>query len=259
MSKWIILVVICSLSCGCASFNPYDQVPFRPSPSRPDTVEGRHGRPIPILDGAGQILGIPNKLVLWDKRADSHHVSAETESVLVDYLMRNELQDVLVRVNQYDPIGEWRRMAANDRIRPFWRLTVGNYNWLKYTLLPGRLLGGDWYNPYTDTLHLYSDIPSLAVSEAAYAYDIRTRLNPGAYAAIKEIPVLGMSHETTAAKHAIEYYERHLPSDLSEARRILAPNYGADWGGQIFSFLPYGTFVGRLIGSWIGRVANAFR
>ena len=255
--KWI-LIVICGLSSGCASFNAFDKTAFHSNRSFPSEVEFQRGRPNKVVDGIGQLLGIPNKLVLLDERADNHHITAGTELALRDYLTQNQLQDVLVRVNQYDPIGEWQRMSRNDDIRPIWRITAGNYNLLKYTLLPGRLTGGDWYNPYSNTINLYSDIPSLAISEAAYAYDIRTRLNPGAYAAAKDIPLVGLAHDTTATRNAIAYYEQHRPDQLQDAKQILEPNNGADWGGQILGFLPYGTLAGRLIGSGVGRIKNKF-
>ena len=258
MYKWILIVAVCCLSSGCASFNAFDKAPFRPSRSLSHDVEFQRGRPVRFVDGVGEVLGIPNKLVLLDNRADSHHITAGTELAVRDYLVQNQMQDVLVRVNQYDPIGEWRRMARNDDIRPVWRWTAGNYSLLKYTLLPGRLLGGDWYNPYSDTIHLYSDIPSLAISKATYAYDVRSRLNPGAYAAIKEIPLVGLAHETTATRNAIAYYEQSKPEELEDALAILEPNNGANWGGQLLSFLPYGTLAGRLIGSGVGRIKNTF-
>ena len=257
MFKWI-LVVVFILSAGCTSFNAFEKTAYRPTGSSSNEIEFLRGRPNKILDGVGNVIGIPNKLVLLDERANNHHISAETESAVSSYLTQNQMQDVLVRVNQYDPIGEWRRMADNDDIRPIWRMTVGNFNLLKYTFLPGRLTGGDWYNPYTDTLNLYSDIPALAISEAAYAYDIRTRLNPGAYAAAKEIPIVGLAHGTTATRNAIAYYENNYPSELHEARQILEPNNGANWGGQLLSFLPFGTLAGRLVGSGVGRIKSTF-
>ena len=254
----LILGVSCVFFSGCASFNAFEKTAYQPTNSFSNQVEIQRGQPNKIIDGIGTVFGIPNKLVLLDQRADNHQISGETELALSNYLVQNQLQDVLVRSNQYDPIGEWRRMVDNDDIRPVWRMTAGNYNLLKYTLLPGRLTGGDWYNPYTDSIHLYSDIPSLAISKAAYAYDVRTRLNPGAYAAVKEIPLVGLAHETTATRTALAYYENNFPEQLQDARQILEPNNGANWGGQLLSFLPYGTFVGRLIGSGVGRLKSKF-
>jgi hypothetical protein len=39
------------------------------------------GKEMPILDTVGWIFGIPSKIILWDSRADRHHISPETEQV----------------------------------------------------------------------------------------------------------------------------------------------------------------------------------
>lgn len=218
------------------------------------------GRPSQLLDRTGWVLGTPNKLALWDRRADNHNVSSETEIQLIEYLEENELDSVLVRVNQYDPLGEWRRLAANKQLGAGWRYTIGTLNMLKYTLLPGRLLGGDWYNPYTDTINLYSDIPAIALSEGAYAKDVREREHPGTYSAVQEVPVVGMWHETIAKRDVEEYVKSHgTQEQREETYRILYPDYGGSWGGQVASFLPYGNVFGRLAGAAVGHAANGIR
>jgi hypothetical protein len=99
----------------------------------------------------------------------------------------------------------------------------------------------------------------LAVSTAAYAQDVQSRINPGAYAALKEIPGVGLKHDTTATMLAIDWYAQQHPDQLESAENILYPNYGASWGGQIGAFLPYGEVLGRLAGGLAGRAANAVR
>lgn len=245
---------------GCATLTPEQTETLQADVvgSRPIQVE--RGRPNRLLDGTGWVLGTPNKLALWDRRADNHNVSLETEAQLVAYLEENNLDSVLVRVNQYDPIGEWRRLATNKQLAGGWRYTVGTLNLLKYTLLPGRLLGGDWYNPYTETVNLYSDIPTLALTEGAYAKDVRNRKHPGSYAAIQEIPIIGMWHETLSNQNVLDYVKSHGTQEQSqEALRILYPDYGGSWGGQVASFLPFGNIFGRLAGAAIGHAANAVR
>ncbi len=251
----------CALS-GCSTFNAFEQrsdLGLRHRSHAPRGVNVVRGKPRPIVDGLGRVFGIPNRIALGDPRVDNHSISYETEQQVAQYLRDQQLDSVLVRANQYDPVGEWRRMVANKNIRPVWKLTMGNYNLLKYTLLPGRITGGDWYNPYSQTLNLYSDVAPLAVSSAAYAQDVQTRVNPGAYAALKEIPGVGLRHETTATKLAIDWYAQRYPDQLQSAEDVLYPNYSASWGGQIGAFLPYGEVIGRLAGGLAGRAANAVR
>ena len=255
------MVVFMGLLSGCSTFNAFEQrsdLGLRQRRALSDTKIVR-GKPRPVVDGLGRVFGIPNQIALGNRRVDNHSVSQETEQQVLQYLHDQELDCVLVRVNQYDPVGEWKRMVGNKSIRPGWKLTVGNYNLLKYTLLPGRITGGDWYNPYSQTLNLYSDVAPLAVSSAAYAQDINSRVNPGAYAALKEVPGVGLKHDTTATNLTIDWYTNRNPDQLEFAEGVLYPNYGASWGGQIGAFLPYGGVIGRLAGGLAGQAANAVR
>ena len=158
--RWFAAACLAISLAGCQSIPDRDHAQVHQSQS-PIRIE--RGHPNRLLDQVGNVLSVPEKLALWDRRAGNHYISFETENELVDYILANDLDSVLVRSNQYDPIGEWRRLAGNERIGVGWRATFGTYSLLKYTLLPGRLIGGDWYNPYTHTLNLYSDIPALAV------------------------------------------------------------------------------------------------
>ena len=239
---------------GCSTFNALEKRSFvNNAPLQ--QVEIQRGRPRPIIDATGRVLGLPNRIAIGDTKVDNHNISQATEMEIVNYLEQNGLDSVMVRSNQYAPLGELKRMVTNDRIRPIWKSTFGTYNLLKYTLLPGRLVGGDWYNPYTDSLHVYSDVPTLAISRAAYAQDVRGRVNPGAYAAIKDIPFAGLAHETTATQLSLQWYEDQ-PEKIEEAREILLPSYGASVGGQLASVVPYGEVVGRILGGGAGKLAS---
>ena len=254
--NFIVILIALLASSGCASFNAFERTDRIADSQVPLSIV--HGKPNRVVDSVGRLLGIPNRLAILDRRIDNHDISIETESELSNYMVANGLNETLVRVNQYDPIGEWKRLLTNRRIRPVWRFTFGSYDTLKYTFLPGRLLGGDWYNPFTDTINLYSDLPEIAISEAAYAVDVRTRLNPGAYSALKEIPFVGLSHETTSTETTLAHFESlDDPERYEQARNVLIPNYGADWGGQVAAFLPYGTVIGRIVGGATARVADS--
>jgi len=251
----------CLFLTGCQSLGIH--VMARKTHVKRDPASGiqvERGRPSKIVDGLGTAFGIPTKLALWDRRADNHNISPQTETALLEYMSRNELNETLVRINQYDPWGEWKRLASNERISPGWRYTVGVYNGLKYTLLPGRVFGGDWYNPFTDTTHVYSDIAPLAISRTAYAKDIHSQRYPGTYAVTQEVPFINMIHETRATSEALVYIEQYgSDQERAESRRILAPDYGSSWGGQLASFLPFGTPLGRLAGAAVGHATNKFR
>ena len=256
-TKLMLLLIGCILLTGCHSIGHRSQSDALSYRDAKTEIEVERGRPNAVIDGLGWVVGTPTKLALWDRRADNHDVSPQTETALVQYMERNGLDGSMVRINQYDPWGEWERLTSNKRIHPGWRYTVGTYNHLKYTLLPGRVFGGDWYNPFTDSTHVYSDIAPLAISRAAYAKDIRAQKQPGTYAAIQELPLVNMVHTTRATSDALKYAAQHgTAQEQAEAKRILSPDYGSNWGGQIASFVPFGAPLGRLAGAAVGHATN---
>ncbi|KAA5538553.1 hypothetical protein FYK55_27425 [Roseiconus nitratireducens] len=215
------------------------------------------GRRIKLLDETASTLGFINKIALWDKRADNHRISPQTERQVLSYLRNHQLDSVLVRSNQYDPLGEWRRLVANKRMAAPWKYTIGTYDWLKYTLVPGRLVGGDWYSPFTDSLHLYSDIPSLGLVKAAYAKDVHRRTYQGTYVSFQNAPVIGLWHETLANREVLRYLKQSGdPAALAEAKRILYPDFAGTLGAQALGFVPGGSVYGRAAGALAG---HAFR
>lgn len=218
------------------------------------TVAIEAGDARPVIDGVGWVFGIPNKLLLLDPRIDNHRVSEETVEEAADYLSINEVDGVLVRVNQYDPLGEWRRLAENDRVGLGWRLTFGSALTLGYSVLPGRILGGDWYNPYTDTVHVYSDVPAIALEQAAQAKDTHDRAHPGFYSAVRFIPFVGLVHEARSKEKVFNHVDQYGDTDeQAEARRILMPQFGSEVGGQATVFLPQGDALFKLTGAAVGH------
>jgi hypothetical protein len=237
---------------------PPPQIAETTSPAAPVQIE--RGRPNRFLDGTGRILGVPERLLLWNRRVKNHQISLRTEEMVTGYLRENDLPDVLVRVNQYAPLAEWKRLGINRHVGAGWRYTVGAFDLLLYTLIPGRLLGADSYNPFTNTIYLYSDVPAIALHEAAYAKNIHHRRYPGTYAVVQHIPVVGMWYRTNATIDVLQYLKQRSdsPAELQEADRILYPMYGGAAGGQVGQFVPV-PFVGtavHLVGIGVGHVVG---
>lgn len=145
------------------------------------------------------------RLLAMNSKLNLHELSDETKQKLIAYMDENELDDVLVRVNQYDPVGEWHRLRKNDRVNPAWRYTIGVCMLTQYTLMPGRILGGDQYNAYTNTLYINSDVPAVVLHEAAYAKDVHSRKLPGSYAFVNELPLIGMWRHTNGINDVLGY------------------------------------------------------
>ena len=253
------------LGSGCAT-GPYQygrgwrnaQSAACTPPANAASLEVAVGRPHKFVDGVGWIVGIPGKVLLWDRRVNNHDISATTTETVAEYLEQNQLQDVCVRVNQYAPGDEWRRLCANREVGAGWRYTVGTLSVAGYTLFPGRVFGTDRYNPFTNSLYLYSDVPSLGMQAAAYAKDLHNRERPGTYAAVNELPIVALWHETIATRDALAYLQTQGDAEaFREGERILEPHYGSRVGGAfdfIVGFGPVFQVGGAIVGHVSGRM-----
>lgn len=220
------------------------------------------GRPRRILDGVAWVVGIPGKITLWDRRVDNHRISPQTEEAIGTYLAANELTAVKVRLNQYAPLDEWRRLRANKTVGWGYRYTLGTITWLGDAIFPGRVWGGDNYNPFTNTVNIYSDVPALALHEGGHAKDFSGRKWPGTYAAIYSfVPVAPLWHEGIATRDALSYLHDHgTLEEEREAYVMLYPAYGTYVGNAIGGFIPgYGTaaYAVALVGGHMAGRARA--
>ncbi len=212
-----------------------------------------------MLDGLGWVIGIPSKILLWDRRVDNHDVSAETEEAIRRYLDDNDLDHVKVAINQYDPLDDWRRRRANKTMGWGYRYTFGALSVVGEAILPGRVFGGDHYNPFTGTIHLYSDVPAIALHEGGHAKDFTRRQLPGTYAIASGLPLISLWPEAIATADAIAYAEQHQDPDLErESYRILYPAYGTYVGGAVGRFAPpvsFPMYAGAVVaGHAVGRM-----
>ena len=126
-------------------------------------------------------------------------------------------------------------------------------------ILPGRLIGGDHYNPFTGTIHLYSDVPAIALHEGGHAKDFTRRALPGTYALVTALPFGNLWPEAIATGDAITYAGQQADPELErESYRILFPAYGSYLGGSVGDYvtpvaLPI--YAGAVVaGHAVGRV-----
>lgn len=245
--KWpIMLGILLStyLFSGCAT------VPYRYGQNieqmntlklRPNEPQIEWGRPNKFLDGLGHyVLSIPSKIILLNWNIDNHNISEESEDRLKQYITHNDLHNVKVRVNQYAPGGEWSRLFRNRSVGGGWRFTLGIISLVNYTVFPGRLFGGDQYNPYTNTIHLYSDHSAVSLHEAGHAKDFGQRKYKGSYSAIRMLPLVPLYQEALATGDAIGYFrEKGLVQEEKDAYKVLYPAYGTYIGGEALRWVKW--------------------
>jgi len=238
------ILLLAYLLSGCAT------VPYKYG----QTIEGTNtlklrlnepqmerGRPNTFVDGVGHyVLSLPSKLILWNWNVDNHNISEESEDSLEQYLTQNDLHNVKVRLNQYAPGAEWSRLFRNRSVGAGWRFTLGIISLVNYTIFPGRLFGGDEYNPYTNTIHLYSDLSAISVHEGGHAKDFAQRKYKGTYSAIRMLPLVPLYQEALATGDAIGYYrETGLVLEEKDAYKVLYPAYGTYVGGEALRWVQW--------------------
>ncbi len=266
-SRWVLLAIVCWLGgSGCATV-PYRYGQFQSSKddSRPEEIAFEYGRPQKTLDRIAWVTGIWSRILPLNPHVNNHSLSEESKAKLTAYLEDNDLTDVLVRVNQYDPKGEWRRLRENHRVAPGWRYTAGLLSLAHYSLIPGRVFGGDQYNPFTNSLYLNSDVSAVVLHEAAYAKDVRSRSLPGSYAVFNEIPVLSLWRHVNGVNDVLGYARANDDWAVErETYRVVYPQMGVHSMALSGTFVPFWdglllTVAGAAAGHTTGQFAIARR
>src|SRR5439155_26059978 len=152
------------------------------------------------------------------------------------------------------------RQVANDAVNPGWPYTFGTVAWLGDTILPGRLFAGDHYNPYTNTVNIYSNVPAIGLREAGHAKDWARRKYKGTYAALYALPGPPLWHEAVASRDALAYVRAAgSPEEQEEAYRLLYPAYGTYVGGAVGDFVPGAGLVPYAGAVVAGHIAGRIR
>ncbi len=241
-----------AMLAGCAVATPY--VP------QGGPAEITRGQPIPPVDFLGNVFGLLSKLILFNWKVDNHAISKETEASLASYLEspNSMTEGTHFSLNEYAPGRALSRLVHNHKVAWPYRVLLGVPITMVFdVLLPGRLfaglLGGDSYNPFTDTVSIYSDLPSIALHEAGHAHDTNKRRWKGSYAAFRLVPFVPLYQEYEASDEAFRYFiETGARNHEIEAYKILYPAYGTYVG----AYVPIigGSLVGAVIGHMWGRV-----
>lgn len=269
--RCLLVAAVLLVAAGCAN------VPYRFGNQiedlstlrlRPGEAQIEAGRPVAFVDGLGHyVVSLPTKLLLWNWRVENHHITPETQAALEQYLDANGLHNVKVRLNQYAPGAEWSRLFRNHGIGPVWRYTLGVISVAYYTILPGRVFGGDDYNPFTNTINIYSDLPVICLHEGGHAKDFTSRSHDfrGWYSFMSVLPLVDLYQEAMATGDAIGYLQaHHFTGDEQAAYRVLYPAYCTYLAADALVFIPVEqwvaeatVFVAVIPGHIVGRIRAA--
>jgi len=238
------VLLLLTLIPGCASRPAAYQKavihkPFKSEPPDPQIIRGKKNV---VIDGLGHyVFSLPAKLILWNWHVDDHKVSNENEAIIRKYMEVNGLTTTQVRLNTYAPQKEFARLKKNKDVHWAYKYTLGTFSVIFYTLLPERLfaglIGGDHYNPFTNTINVYSDHPAILIHEAGHSKDFGQRRRRGSYAFARILPFVDLYQEYLPSEDAVTYfYCRRDKTNELNAYPILEPAYAT----YISNYLPWG-------------------
>jgi hypothetical protein len=259
LALWSSAAVAAGLEPREIASTPSNVAPELVAATAEEPVE--RGQPRPVLDGVGWVMGLPRRILLWDRRVANHDVSRTTEESVRAYLDANGLDHVKVRINQYAPLADWQRLRDNTTVAWPYRYTIGALSVAGEALLPGRVFGRDHYNPYTGTVHLFSDVPVIGLVECGHAKDHARRDLPGTYAFVTGLPVVNLWPQAIAIGDVLAYAERQEDSQLEEeAYEILYPSFGTSIAGDVGDFVPNVVGLPVMVGTVVaGHVAGRMK
>lgn len=241
---------------GCSTLKHEEYAEFG---YKGEAVVNEGARIVPV-DWIGNVFGAISKLVLWNWKVERHNTQETTKLAIERYVKDHQetLGNVAVQVNRYAPQDSWRRLFSNRGVKWPYRYTIGLLNVLILdTILAGRIFGGDRYDPFTHTVHLYSDLSSIALHELGHARDFGERRYRGSYALFRIVPFVDLYQEAKATGYVFDYVNEKKMHDVRiEAYKVLYPAYGTYLGGYLFR---YGSIIGAIGGHIVGRFeAKAF-
>lgn len=251
-----MLLLFAALGCASAPYLPARAEDDATLPLDPDDPRVERGRPQVVVDGLGHYLfSLPSKLALLSWHVENHDVSPETENALLEYLDVNQLCRVKLRVNQYAPGGEYRRLFRNRDVGAGWRYTLGLLSVTLYTIFPERVFGGDNYNPFTNTVHLYSDESAIALHEGGHAKDFAETTSKGLYAAVRLLPIVPLYQEGVATADTVSYLRAEDSPKEPNAYPLLWSAWATYFAGEVTQWFVEGPIVYAIVipVAWVGR------
>ncbi len=275
--RCLMLASMIGILAGCArdqyfygiqAHGTLQQTPCEWETINPIAVGGEH----PTIDKLENFVQGPKNFFLR-LRADHdrelfspEQLRQQAIGLTQQYLAENGLHDVCIDARRYEPIEQWQRLKANDRVAPLWKYTAGTLDVIGYTLLPKRALHADVYSPFTNTLSINSTEPTKALYQAARAKEYRKQRWLGTYAVMQRAPVAGLIHHANAATDVLTYAQVNQRSELT--RELYSCTYSELGTAAVSDALfmvplstdaptmatPVARLMGRATGRWMGKL-----
>lgn len=171
------------------------------------------------------ICSIPSKIYFWDLNAGWGLDAKRTKAVLAMLENNNNISNLTVRINHNEVLYDCYRLfsdkSVSKRNNLFARLFWGCSVCLGAELLSG-LSRGDYYNPATQTVVLFSNIESMSGHEIGHHQDYQRFESDWKYAIVDILPPLKLYKEWRASQNSKELLSK---DDEWQFNRFLLPAF----------------------------------
>ena len=151
----------------------------------------------------------------WNKATEP--LSPTTIRIMNDYLEDNELEAINIEFQTETPKDDWNRLEANTSFNPLIKYSLGSAYWLSYAIIKPSVWGKNYYDPYTNTLHINSNNDLEIMAEMSYAKIIKRQNHPGLYALGSKLPFISIWAQKQKTDEMLAYAKLKQDWELEKA------------------------------------------
>lgn len=163
------------------------------------------GKDPKALRGLGQVLSAPMKLFFWDYNIGWGADATRTRALLAMVEDDKDIDHLTIRVNQNAPLTDLCRLFTDPRLTArnniISRSTLGVLDVLK-SGIESKLWRCDYYNPFTQTAVVYSNVEGVGAHEIGHKIDFQRFPNDWVYALCRPFPPVMLYQEWRASQNA---------------------------------------------------------
>lgn len=178
----------------------------------------------PISRTIGYVGSIRGKLMFLSKDVGSYPKEDVVKGI-EDYVRNSGLENVTVRVGHSKILKDTVRLFTDPKLKDI-SLLGKIFFGISTTVIGGlmaKLTRADYYNPFTRTVHCYSNIEAIAKHELGHAEDFQH--NPVTlYSILSSIPPVRLYQEFKASQYA---HKKLSPKNKYQTGRYLVPAFAS--------------------------------
>lgn len=211
--RFLVILIIMAL-VGCSSMSTKDTARTEAKTPAPRLLSSDilNAEEIPVKKTMIQHI---RSYFPWNKATEP--LSPTTIRIMNDYLEDNELEALNIEFQTESPKKDWQRLEANAAINPLLKYSLGSAYWLGNSMMNLSVWGKNYYDPYSNTLHINSNNPIEIIAEMSYAKIIQKQNYPGLYALGSKLPLIAIWAQKQKTNEMIAYAKSKQDWELEKA------------------------------------------